>query len=117
MKLKVSELSTSELDRFVAILERRSPSADFSPSTVHAHGSPLLDREDVMLSPMPASPRDWLAVATDREGSLRGTNRGTYQQGPSQLIAGMRALLSKYVGPEFEAKDVDAAAARRRRRG
>ncbi len=68
-----------------------------------------------MLSPMPTHRRDWLAVATDREGSPRGANRGTYQQGPSQLIAGMRALLSKYVGPEFEAKDVDAAGARRRR--
>lgn len=115
MKLKVSELSTKELDHFIAILERREPGPDFSPSTLHADGSPLLDREDVMLSPMPIEARDWLAVAMDREGAPRGLNRGTYQRGSSQLIAGMRAMLSKYVGPEFEAADVVAASTRRRR--
>ncbi|MDP9897403.1 hypothetical protein J2W32_006532 [Variovorax boronicumulans] len=98
--MRTSELSAGELNRILSLLLGRESGTDFEPANDHACAAALFDREDVGTMPMAARGRNWCAIAVNRDGD-RSENKGTWQEGPTMLIAGCRATVAKFMGVEF----------------
>lgn len=106
MKYKTAELTGSLLDAAVRIAVGEDampwvedPSATighWQPSTSWAHGGPLIERERITLR---------ADFSTERPGEWAAMGNGLYAEGPTPLIAAMRAFVAAEVGPEVELPD------------
>jgi len=101
-KLKVSDLLGAELDRHVAKAQGKLEAPDFSPSSDWAQGGPIIDREGIQVAPMPAKGGAWCAVSIGRLPNRVGSANGAWMEGPTPLIAAMRAYVRARFGPEVE---------------
>lgn len=120
--MKVSELTGAELDYWVAKAEGRnirsgakrlyvsSPGGfdtcmeDFSPSTLWFYGGPIIEREQITVECWQdtdgrSGMRDvfWSASI---HGSMKNEGREGYEDGPTPLIAAMRAFVASKYGNE-----------------
>ena len=104
--MKVSELAGVQLDFWVAKAEGVESSIDtqlkFTPSTDWAQGGPIIDREGIQVAPMPAKGGTWCAVSIGRLPNRAGSANGAWVEGPTPLIAAMRAYVRAKFGPEVE---------------
>ncbi|MDQ0082967.1 hypothetical protein J2W35_003326 [Variovorax boronicumulans] len=104
--MKVSDLAGSQLDFWVAKAEGVEASVDthlkFMPSTDWAQGGPIIDREGIQVAPMPAKGGAWCAVSIGRLPNRAGSSNGAWVEGPTPLIAAMRAYVRAKFGPEVE---------------
>ncbi|MBN8754945.1 MULTISPECIES: phage protein NinX family protein [Variovorax] len=97
--MKTSELSGSRLDFWVAKADGRASEADFTPSSNWAHGGPIMEREGIHVAPMPAKGGTWCAISMGRLPVQSSGGRGTWVEGPSLLVAAMRAYVAAKFGP------------------
>lgn len=102
----VSELTGAELDRWVARCDGWRAEVEpvetwiartGSYSTDYAVGGPLMDRFKVHSAPMPARNWVWCAVVVPTD-DRPGQARGVWMEGPTRLIASMRAIVSNRFG-------------------
>ena len=127
--MKTSELTGAALDWAVAVCQNVEvdkdnepiwfehsgsyvPRCPYTPSTNWAQGGPIIDREDIAISPSP----DGLWSAYTSDGTTRWLTKGgptptsgvevfnwTYkQQGYHPLIAAMRCYVASKMGDEVE---------------
>lgn len=90
--MKTAELAGKQLDKWVAKAIGKPAGPAYSSDW--AAGGPLLDKEKIMASPMPGNNWAWCACVVSLTGNP------VYQQGPSALVAAMRALVAYKVGVE-----------------
>lgn len=104
--MKVSDLAGSQLDFWVAKAEGVEATVDtqlkFMPSTNWAQGGPIIDREGIQVAPMPAKGGTWCAVSTGRLPNRASNSNGAWMEGPTPLIAAMRAYVRARFGPEVD---------------
>lgn len=104
--MKVSELAGSQLDFWVARAEGVEATVDtqlkFTPSTDWAQGGPIIDREGIAISPMPAKGGTWCAISMGRLATRPTGGTGVWMEGPTPLIAAMRGYVRAKFGPEVE---------------
>jgi len=104
--MKVSDLAGSQLDFWVAKAEGVEPTVDtqlkYSPSTDWTVAGPIIDREGIALSPMPAKGGTWCAISMGRLTTRPSGGTGVWMEGPTPLIAAMRAYVRAKFGPEVE---------------
>jgi len=104
MKIKTTELTGAALDWAVAQCEAKNPSmfifwqtgklaAEHNYSTDWAQGGPIIEREQIAVMPCP---RGWAA---------RIGFGGQYVEGPTPLIAAMRAFVASKLDDEVEVPD------------
>ena len=98
--MKVSDLLGAELDRCVAKAQGKPQAQDFSPSSDWAQAGPIIDREGIHMAPMPAKGSTWCAIAIGRPQDRHNFGRGVWMEGPSPLVAAMRAYVVAKLGPE-----------------
>lgn len=116
MKIKASELIGAQLDWAVAqasdfkvrIISSDNPdgrwqiqkpwmnSGPFWPSQDWSQGGPLIDKHNVFLGASLGAPLAICRVATDRG------MRESHCEGPTKLIAAMRAIVAAKLGDEIE---------------
>jgi hypothetical protein len=115
--MKTSELTGTALNWAVARCEggvgdNQLIGAWYTPSTDWAQGGPIIDREDIAISPAP----DGLCSAYKSDGTTRWLTKGgptptsgvevfnwTYkQQGYHPLIAAMRCYVASKLGDEVD---------------
>jgi hypothetical protein len=107
--MKTSELTGAALDWAVArceggVGENQLIGTWYAPSTDWAQGGPIIDREDIALSPMP----DGLCRAYAADGTMWAPhgvevfNWKHRQQGYHPLIAAMRCYVASKLGDEVE---------------
>lgn len=99
VNMKTSDLSGALLDSWVAKANGRAPESDYSPSSEWAQGGPILEREGIHVAPMPAKGGTWCAISLGRVQDRPSGGRGTWVEGPSLLVAGMRAYVAAKFGP------------------
>lgn len=108
MKTKTQDLIGPALDWAVAKCEGRIfsslPSSKhyFSPSTVWAHGGPIIEREKIDLSWQSAGQAGWMAYDHDSTDCGIPLYDGN---GPTPLVAAMRCRVSSKLGDEVEVPD------------
>lgn len=90
--MKTSDLAGKLLDLWVAKAIGKEPGPAFSSDWTAA--GPLLERERVMISPMPGKGWIWCACVVSHTGNPR------YQEGLTPLQAAMRALVVYKIGTE-----------------
>ncbi|MDP4076265.1 phage protein NinX family protein [Acidovorax sp. A1169] len=90
--MKTSDLAGKALDRWVAKAIGLPPGPAYSSDWAVA--GPLLEKERVMLSPMPGKGWIWCAAVVSLTGNPR------YQEGMTPLQAAMRALVVYKIGTE-----------------
>jgi hypothetical protein len=104
--MNVSALAGAQLDFWVAKAEGIDPAVDtqmkFTPSTDWAHGGPLIDREGIQIAPMPAKGGTWCAISMGRVATRASGGAGAWVEGPTPLIAAMRAYVRAKLGPEVK---------------
>jgi hypothetical protein len=102
--MKTNELTGRALDWAVVMIESgrmgmdeslaRSLLSDddgnYSPSTDWAQGGPIIEREEISLTPPLAGDSDWFAAC------------GFFVSGPTPLIAAMRSYVASKLGDEIE---------------
>lgn len=105
MNQKVSELEGALLDAAVAKAHGQPDSVvaevrkfagafdSFAPSTRWDHGGPIIERERINV--VSVRPGDWAASPKDQTYTGR-------QEGPTPLIAAMRAYVASKLGEEVE---------------
>lgn len=94
MKLKASELTGDMLDWAVAKAENNGGFAPVRYSTKWEFGGPVIEREEIRLTPPFAGEKDWLAACGNPDVA-----------GPTPLIAAMRCYVASKLGAEFEVPD------------
>jgi len=108
MKIKTADLAGAALDWAVAKCEDRSYSVTlndidgepplvvpiFTPSTDWQLAGPIIEREEIRLTPPLAGETDWLAACGNPNVA-----------GPTPLIAAMRCYVASKLGAEFEVPD------------
>lgn len=75
----------------------------YSPSTDWAQGGPIIDREKIATSPLPAN--SWRAYAPMGTRVLNGREIFSWEHkgnGPTPLIAAMRCYVASKLGDEVE---------------
>jgi hypothetical protein len=109
--MNISELSGNLLDFWVAKALRDVVQPDgnggwidiagkpYKPSTDPARGQPMMERELVHSAPMPGKNWIWCAIAVPRDERGPGS-KAAWQEGRTQLAAGMRAIVSSRYGTE-----------------
>lgn len=97
--MKTSELTGDQLDHWVAKAVGREAEPNYSPSSDWAQGGPILEREGIHVAPMPAKGGAWCATSIGQLQDRATGGRGTWVEGPSLLVAGMRALVVAKFGP------------------
>lgn len=90
--MKTSDLAGKALDRWVAKAMGLPPGPAYSSDWAAA--GPLLEKERVMISPMPGKGWIWCACVVSHTGNPR------YQEGLTPLQAAMRALVVYKMGQE-----------------
>lgn len=90
--MKTAELAGKALDHWVAKAIDLPPGPAYSSDWAVA--GPLLEREKVMVSPMPGNGWTWCAAVVAVAGNPR------YQEGLTPLQAAMRALVVYKIGQE-----------------
>lgn len=90
--MKTAELAGKTLDRWVAKAIGQPPGPAYSSDWAAA--GPLLEKERVMISPMPGKGWIWCAAVVSLTGNPR------YQEGLTPLQAAMRALVVYKIGTE-----------------
>lgn len=99
--MKTSELTGAQLDAWVAtaagLVIGHLP---YLPSTEWADGGPLIEREGIHVAPMPGKGSTWCAIALGRVHERAGGGRGKWMEGPTSLIAAMRAYVASKFGEE-----------------
>ncbi|WP_260396886.1 DUF2591 domain-containing protein [Variovorax sp. KBW07] len=103
MITKTSALSGALLDYWVAKAENRPSETEFAPSSNWGHGGPILEREGIHVAPMPARNGTWCAISLGKLQERPGGIRGTWVEGPTLLVAGMRAYVAAKFGPTVDA--------------
>ncbi|MDN4592061.1 hypothetical protein DBA29_26620 [Xenophilus aerolatus] len=102
----ISELSGVELDRWVARCDGWRPETEpikswlaqvGSYSTSYEAGGPIMYRFKVHSAPMPARNWVWCAVVVPSD-DRPGPSRGVWMEGPTRLVASMRAIVSSRFG-------------------
>lgn len=105
--MKVSELSGSKLDYWVARANGNDSrdaelilNSGYRPSTNWSHGGVLIERERLVVGP--ADDGEWIAYADNATildaGSDTITGSNTYGTGPTALVAAMRAYVTHKFG-------------------
>lgn len=103
MKIKTQDLIGPALDWAVAKCEGRIfsslPSSKhyFSPSTVWAHGGPIIEREKIATQFIEGR---WIAFTHAEQACIENT-----QTGPTPLVAAMRCYVESKLGDEVEVPD------------
>lgn len=116
--MKTSELAGSSLDHWVAKAEGLIPEfkahdgqqwvsvrelgMPFMPSHHWGQGGPIIDREGIAISPMSAKGGSWCAISMGRLPVRASGGTGVWVEGPTPLIAAMRAYVRAKFGPEVE---------------
>ncbi len=90
--MKTADLAGKLLDRWVAKAIGQPPGPAYSSDWAAA--GPLLEKERVMISPMPGKGWIWCAAVVSLTGNPR------YQEGLTPLQAAMRALVVYKIGTE-----------------
>lgn len=90
--MKASDLAGKALDRWVAKAMGQPPGPAYSSDWAAA--GPLLEKERVMISPMPGKGWIWCAAVVALTGNPK------YQEGLTPLQAAMRALVVFKIGAE-----------------
>lgn len=90
--MKVSELHGSTLDAWVA--KAISKPAGPAYCTSWEEAGPLIERHHIHVAPMPGKGYVWCAT------TVNDTDRGTWAEGRTPLVAAMRALVAARYGPE-----------------
>ncbi|WP_198087895.1 phage protein NinX family protein [Variovorax sp. E3] len=101
--MNTSELTGAQLDQWVAKAVGREAEPDYSPSSDWTQGGPILEREGIHVAPLPAKGGAWCAISIGRLQDRATSGRGTWVEGPSLLVAGMRALVTAKFGPTVNA--------------
>jgi len=98
MKHRTADLSGRRLDAAVALACRTAPvsgqptgQADWRPSTDWAQGGPIIERERVSVAERESG--EWVAL-------IRGWHEDV--EGPTHLIAAMRAFVASRLGTEID---------------
>lgn len=91
--MKTADLAGKLLDRWVAKAIGQPPGP--ACSSDWAAAGPLLEKERVMISPMPGKGWIWCAAVVSLTGNPR------YQEGLMPLQAAMRALVTYKIGPDI----------------
>ena len=94
--MKTSDLAGKQLDYWAAKATGLPPGPNYSSDWAAA--GPLLEKERVMISPMPGKGWIWCACVVSHTGNPR------YQEGLTPLQAAMRALVVFKLGPEVPAE-------------
>lgn len=104
--MQTADLSAAQLNQIVARLEGRlvrdGDGDTFSPATDGGQAVPIMDREGIHLAPMPGKGSTWCAIALGRIHERANGGRGTWVEGPTLLIAAMRAYVLAQRGPKVE---------------
>lgn len=112
MKHKTASLEGAQLNAAVAKAEGRSFSdgsfdcaggtvCNWRPSTDWQDGGPIIERERISVSAR--LPWTWSATAVEvMEHNGRKIELQTWQEGPTPLVAAMRAYVSSKLGDEVE---------------
>ncbi len=105
MKIKTSELTGCTLDwavakcegfvdyRFDGVNGRIGTGEHFNPSTDWAQGGPIIEREGINIT-VGLTIKDWWAV--------QDSGAGFKANGPTPLVAGMRAYVASKLGDEVK---------------
>ena len=101
--MKTSDLSGALLDSWVAKADGRASESDFAPSSNWAQGGPILEREGIHVAPMHAKGGTWCAISLGRLQDRSNGVRGPWVEGPSFLVAGMRAYVAAKFGSTVSA--------------
>jgi hypothetical protein len=102
--MKTSELTDSALDWAVAkcvddgLADFTAAGWRFYPSTNWAQGGPIIEREKIDLTVVPAS-GDWMCTV------LVGDDAFVIEVGPTPLIAAMRCYVASKLGDDVEVPD------------
>lgn len=122
VKIKTADLTGSQLDWAVAKVLNLEPIAGqpvgffywgnesglFTPSTEWSHGGPIIERERIDIGALADDGSRWRAIMYgSRVQTVYGPGRTIIDtEGPTPLIAAMRAFVASRLGDEVEAPEV-----------
>lgn len=72
----------------------------FTPSTDPRLAVPIMEREGIHTAPMIGKGSSWCAIAVGRLQDRANGGRGAWMEGPTLLVAAMRAYVYARLGPE-----------------
>jgi hypothetical protein len=98
--MKVSELSGSSLDDWVARALGDAPGIAYSDAWPGFDR--VLDRDAIHVAPMPGKRYQWCAIVVGRPGGRLPEGRGGWVEGDSPRIAVARAVVWARFGAEVE---------------
>lgn len=104
--MKTADLIGAQLDLWVAKAERVDPSVDeqlkYMPSTNWEQAGPIIEREGIHMAPMPAKGSTWCAIAVGRLQDRANATPGPWIEGPTPLVAAMRAYVVARFGTDIQ---------------
>jgi len=104
--MKTADLTGALLDFWVAKATGAKPSVDsqmqFIPSTSWEQAGPIIEREGIHIAPMPGKGSTWCATAVGRLQDRANATPGPWIQGPTPLVAAMRAFVAAKFGTDVQ---------------
>lgn len=91
--MQVSELSGAMLNAWAAKAAGKPPGPAYSSSWADA--GPLIEKHHIHVAPMPGKGYTWCATV------VSDTDRGSWREGHTPLVAAMRALVAAKIGADL----------------